>query len=179
MQVTFAELLLVIYPTNNMKTVLIWILGIILMFHTNISEINAENTINIRTINGLEESFLLSGIRKITFSENEIRVVNFNNTFTTFAVSDLNKMFFTGTTSEIAETTNSTKFYIYPNPAKNFVRLVIQESEVSTASIYNLSGSLLIKKPVSIEDNEIDISNLSVGVYLLKVGNKTDKLIVK
>jgi hypothetical protein len=88
-------------------------------------------------------------------------------------------MFFTGSTSEIAETTNSTKFYIYPNPAKNFVRLVIQESEVSTASIYNLSGSLLIKKPVSIEDNEIDISNLSVGVYLLKVGNKTDKLIVK
>lgn len=156
---------------------IISISGLILI--SNISKINAENTLKIRTKNGLEESFATSEIRKITFSENEIRVVNFNNTITTLSFSDLNKMYFTGFTSEIAETTNNTKYYIYPNPTKDFVRLVIPESEVSTAFIYNLAGKLLIKKTVSIDDNEIDISNLSVGIYLLKFGNKTDKLIVK
>lgn len=69
-------------------------------------------------------------------------------------------------------------FELYPNPTSNFLTIVANKIP-SRISVINSFG----KCEISIEPNShltiFDISNLVNGIYLVKIGNKTDKLIVQ
>ncbi|WP_163397699.1 T9SS type A sorting domain-containing protein [Flavobacterium fluviatile] len=47
----------------------------------------------------------------------------------------------------------------------------------SQAGIYNISGQLITSKELSANENSIDISSYSHGVYIIKLGNKSFKFI--
>jgi len=75
-------------------------------------------------------------------------------------------------------------FILSPNPAKD--RLDISNSEnieVSSISVYNVLGQLVLVKPNAQETKYIDVSNLSVGNYFLKItsekGSATGRFIKK
>ena len=53
---------------------------------------------------------------------------------------------------------------IYPNPAKDFVK--IDGTEAAEVQVYNALGQLV--KTVR-NSNEINVSNLTEGVYLLRI----------
>lgn len=78
------------------------------------------------------------------------------------------------------EVTNNVKSQLvfYPNPAKD---KIIFSSEVTSVSIYDLSGKLIFTSVVN--EKELNISNLRTGNYILKAntknGNFTKKLIKK
>ena len=65
----------------------------------------------------------------------------------------------------------------YPNPVQNVLTLVVDE--FSEARLYNMTGKLV----KVIDSKKIDMSNLSAGMYILKVedlhGNTVSKKIVK
>ncbi|WP_321436493.1 T9SS type A sorting domain-containing protein [uncultured Bacteroides sp.] len=76
---------------------------------------------------------------------------------------------------------NADELIIYPNPVSDGFRLNTSEKNVQV-SIYDLSGSILLTKQLS--GNEyIDVSNLSKGIYLVRVttekGLTTKKFIKK
>ncbi|WP_298120104.1 T9SS type A sorting domain-containing protein [Flavobacterium sp.] len=78
----------------------------------------------------------------------------------------------------------SQKTQIVPNPFLDKITFQIDENEANTkASIYDISGKLLLEKNISSSNNELDLSNLSSGIYFCKLnsnGNqKTIKLIKK
>ncbi|MFO8235338.1 MAG: T9SS type A sorting domain-containing protein [Bacteroidales bacterium] len=64
---------------------------------------------------------------------------------------------------------------IYPNPAYDFVNIKIEDDDNHnyTYSIYNMQGRL-IKSNAHLENN-INISNLSAGVYILQIQDKTEQ----
>ena len=68
-----------------------------------------------------------------------------------------------------------TSFQIYPNPAQNTI--AIKNKKPVSVSIYSLSGALLFSKSIR-KDEEIDISGLSNGVYMVAVENKRQRLVV-
>jgi hypothetical protein len=61
----------------------------------------------------------------------------------------------------------SSKLSIYPNPANEFVQISTNES-ITGIEVYNLIGKRVISSS-KLENNRIDVSNLSKGVYVLKV----------
>jgi hypothetical protein len=61
----------------------------------------------------------------------------------------------------------SSKISIYPNPANEFVQISTSET-ITGVEVYNLIGKKVISSSKLI-NNKIDISNLSKGVYVLKV----------
>ncbi|WP_310378835.1 glycosyl hydrolase [Flavobacterium sp.] len=63
---------------------------------------------------------------------------------------------------------SSNKFTIYPNPTSNILH-ISGINEVDFLEILDLNGKQLIKKTSA---NSVDISNLSKGVYFLKLNNK-------
>lgn len=72
------------------------------------------------------------------------------------------------------------KFKMYPNPVKdNFV--YVSSTQDLDVIIYNVLGKTIEKKHVSPNNNKIDVSNLSKGIYLIKLtsdqGSITKKLI--
>lgn len=64
-------------------------------------------------------------------------------------------------------TINLTSFFkIYPNPAQTQLNLIISQGEIEEVSISNLIGQVLFTLK---NNNTIDISNLSAGIYLVTV----------
>ncbi len=77
---------------------------------------------------------------------------------------------------------NAKEFALYPNPAKSFVTLEFETLEENTLlQIFDINGrrvrTLDIK--AGIETLQIDVSDLSKGVYTVMLGNTTKKLIVE
>ncbi len=54
----------------------------------------------------------------------------------------------------------------------------VSESEGETVTIYNLSGKAVLEKKVDSDSVEISLSGLGKGVYLLRLGAKTAKIVL-
>ena len=64
---------------------------------------------------------------------------------------------------------------LYPNPVKDKLTIeLVQESEIS---IYNLNGQLHNQRQLNAGINTVDLSNMSAGVYIARIGTKSFKLI--
>jgi hypothetical protein len=82
---------------------------------------------------------------------------------------------------------NDSPLHIIPNPANDYVevRFDISDLKYENIEFYNSFGQLVKTVPshIKIENNMamqlISITDLSKGLYLIKVGNKTAKLIVQ
>ena len=71
--------------------------------------------------------------------------------------------------SEINDIDNN-EIIIYPNPVKNTL-FIVGVSENMWMSIYNFQGNMIQRKQV--QDNNLDISNLTKGIYLIKFETKS------
>ncbi len=66
------------------------------------------------------------------------------------------------------EETPSTKPTIYPNPASNFVSISLPTNQInSRLSIYNLTGQLVLQKPII--STQIPIADLCNGMYIFVI----------
>jgi predicted small secreted protein len=64
---------------------------------------------------------------------------------------------------------------LYPNPAEQTIMLqnITQEYKVA---VFNLLGQKVIDQSVDVNENTIDVSNLAMGTYLLKIDGYSDVL---
>ena len=75
-------------------------------------------------------------------------------------------------TLSLDEQTKVTPFVLYPNPASGSLHLLnINEVPVSALSIVSLEGKVIQPR---FNGHAIDISDLSNGVYLLKIQTETE-----
>lgn len=69
----------------------------------------------------------------------------------------------------------SRNYNIYPNPVLNILELKLMVDETPEfISIYNLYGQKVFE---SLYKEQIDVSNLTAGVYFLRIGNKNFKFV--
>lgn len=71
---------------------------------------------------------------------------------------------------------NQWKVSVYPNPTHGIIELE-SERDFNT-SLYNTNGTLLLSKNSFREKNQLDLSFLTTGIYILKLNSK-DKQIIK
>ncbi len=75
------------------------------------------------------------------------------------------------------ENTNA-EIVIYPNPASSFVNVSIPKLIPNQKiKIYNQLGQLVMENE-ALNQNNLDISNLSSGAYLLNYGQTTKKIVI-
>ena len=69
------------------------------------------------------------------------------------------------------------KISLYPNPTVGYIKLngLTKESNIS---IYNLLGSKIIEKTIQLNE-EIDVQNLTKGIYFLKIENGSTLKFIK
>jgi Zn-dependent metalloprotease len=76
------------------------------------------------------------------------------------------------------ESNNSYKINIYPNPASDILNVDIKSlEEVESISIISISGIEILKVNISDSHNEIDISNISSGIYFINIINSNKSII--
>ncbi len=66
---------------------------------------------------------------------------------------------------------------VYPNPTVSTVKIFIEDDGDVDMTVYSLDGRLVFSEKRNVQGNntELDVSNLSAGVYLLKIAGKTQK----
>lgn len=71
--------------------------------------------------------------------------------------------------SPVNEINNKNKFRIYPNPANDKLTIDITDKQDLNLSIYNIIGELVLQREIINNRNEVDISSLSAGMYIIRI----------
>lgn len=82
-------------------------------------------------------------------------------------------------TDNVDDVVLSSEVEIYPNPANDFVTIKTHNNIGDLITISDISGRMLITEEVTADDIQINIADLVKGLYIIKVGNKSEKLIIR
>ena len=82
-------------------------------------------------------------------------------------------------TDNVDDVVLSSEIEIYPNPANDFVTIKTHNNIGDLITISDISGRTLITEEVTSDDIQINIADLTKGLYIIKVGDKSEKLIIR
>lgn len=66
----------------------------------------------------------------------------------------------------------------YPNPAKGILNIRTENADPVLLSIVNLSG-IEVRRQLIVNGEQVSVSDLPQGIYMIKIGNNADKLIIE
>lgn len=136
----------------------------------------AQSTQVVVTLNnGTEQNYTMTEADRMYFEDNTILVIEINEYKSTVKIplADIRKL--TCHETEGTNENDATALSIFPNPVHE--TLIIRNlSGLQTISIYALDGRLMKTFEASGEQ-AIDISDLAMGVYLVKTESATLKMI--
>lgn len=118
------------------------------------------------------------GTNSVTIKDSNGAILFFNDTNYGYGMSDYFKV-----STVLATNTfeSSTKLKLYPNPSTGIVKIA-SENEVQVR-IIDLLGKVVYINNNTTNNSNMDLSNLSKGIYLVKITgeniNSTEKLILK
>lgn len=79
----------------------------------------------------------------------------------------------------IQEQTTTDHVSVFPNPATDQLTILQNTFEFKTVEIYNINGQLILKKSMNLSRETIDLSDLSKGVFSLKLIGEEKQLVKK
>lgn len=78
--------------------------------------------------------------------------------------------------SELFENVESIR--TYPNPVQDYLNLQVDPSLLNHSyQIYSITGQLVLSGEVTSENMELHLGSISDGIYLLKIGDQTKKIL--
>ena len=81
----------------------------------------------------------------------------------------------------VDEIDNENGFVIYPNPSNDviFVKTCRSASLQSEYRVTNLMGQTIIIGEITSENQMIDVSSLTKGIYFITINNESQKFVIK
>jgi hypothetical protein len=137
------------------------ILSVALVLGPGLTTLQAQ-TMYVLQQSGTQTAYALSDMQKVTFSGGQLHIKQASSSITNFSLSELRYVNFTDLTTAIGPAeTFSEKLFLYPNPVVNELNISLSQitSEQITIEIYSLEGKKLYCHYI----------NQSGGVYSLNV----------
>ena len=117
----------------------------------------------------------LSSISKITFTSDNLEMKYNDGTTSSYLISAIKKITFNALSGIKEVDVQENLISLYPNPSKDFIFLKNVTIDETIVSIFRLDGACIMSVQISNIDQGIDVSSLSKGVYVLKIGGKALK----
>lgn len=156
----------------NLKTCLI-IFGMIAM--SSLNGVKAQR-MAVKMMDGTEQAYAVTSLSKVTFYDSNLVLDEISGETQSYKLSNIRKIYFSDLTSVTdLDLTGATALTVYPNPAGDWIHIRNIPDQISVAKIYRLDGRVVSQVSLSSVDNTIDISSLKSGLYLLSVGGKALK----
>ncbi|HPE56777.1 MAG TPA: T9SS type A sorting domain-containing protein [Bacteroidales bacterium] len=71
-----------------------------------------------------------------------------------------------------------TQFNMYPNPSDGMISISNTFKSSTTAQVMNIKGQVVKEVILSDQVNSVDLSELKQGIYFVRIGNNTQKLVI-
>ncbi len=135
----------------------------------------AQNGINITYYDGTVQSFNIDAAGKLYFEADNLNVKTEAAAIpTTIPVSIIRKITFANTLGTQSFGDNATNIVLYPNPGSDVVRIKAATAERLKVGIFSMTGQLVLQGNYQ-SGEEIDVSALHAGLYLVQVNGLTVK----
>lgn len=141
--------------------------------------VNAQNVLVVQKTDLTEQTYDLGDNGAVYFNEatsdsqSFINIVDNEGNSTIVYFEDMQKIYFRQVAS-ISDVQAENTAFVYPNPAKDYIKTAGNGDQKQDLSIYSLDGKLLLQGKYA-NDEKIDITSLEKGVYVLKCSDKTFK----
>ena len=128
-------------------------------------------TLNNINVTSIKDFFTKEDVGKINGQTLSVSVGHFNEGYLVLEL--------TGTTTTVFKTVESS-LIIYPNPANDYIIIENSGINIKTIELIDITGKIRnIYSDPSEYNNRINVSNLSKGMYFLKVLTIDNNAIVK
>ena len=143
-----------------------------------VTQIKAQSII-IKTNDGGESTSLISAVHKFTFVDNQLLLSYDDGTSTVFDLSLVDKMYFEDVKTEVNESllSDGTALLLYPNPVTEMLQFKNLPVDNSIVNIFSIDGKIVMQAQISSDDQTLDVSNLSAGLYIIQLNSQTLKFI--
>lgn len=139
--------------------------------------VKAQTTVTVNYFDESNQVFSVEESGKLFFNDDNL-MINTNGTNTTsIPVELIKRITFSEETMETTELTTE-NLVLYPNPATNFIRIQSNSGELIDVKIYSMQGQLLLSGKYFSSEN-IDVSSLEKGIYVVKADKSNLKMIKK
>lgn len=137
----------------------------------------AQTGLTVTYYDGTTQNFTVETAGKMYFDTNNLYIkTNVSATPTTIPVSIIRKIIFTDVLSTDTMEQNQQKLVLYPNPTNGFFRFSSDEQLDFNLRIFNLKGQLVLEGNYTTEQ-DIDVSRLTHGIYMVQANGITFKFI--
>jgi hypothetical protein len=127
-----------------------------------------ETGLLVHNDTGAPQSFTLSGIDKITFSDGQLNVLSTNGTSTDFSLSAISKLTFAAVDGSEIPVVEVSALNLYPNPVQDEL-FVKSDTEIETITLFGLQGNVLLRSKVQSSSTTLSLGFLPKGIYLIQV----------
>ncbi|MDR0866321.1 MAG: T9SS type A sorting domain-containing protein [Candidatus Symbiothrix sp.] len=121
---------------------------------------------------GAPQSFALSSIDKITFSDGKLNVLPTSGAGSDFFLSDISQLTFATVDVSEIETVNVSSFNLYPNPVRDEL-FVTSDTGIESVTVLGLQGNVLLRSNAQSSSTTLSLGFLPKGIYLIQV-KRTD-----
>lgn len=137
---------------------------------------NAQTSNLVLNFNdGTTKSSALSALSKITFSGSSIVLNYTDGSKGTFEESLIQKMIFSSITAVEDVFSTSTGLTVYPSPATDYIRIANLPEGETAYTIYSLDGAMVASSILGSATEQINVSTLNKGFYVIKLNNHAVK----
>ena len=161
------------------------ILITMLLFGLELTELHAQ-TMYVRETSSTQTAYLLSNIKKVSFSSGNIILSKNTGAPNSYLISDIRFLTFQDLITHIATLEKQEEaLRLYPNPVvdKLNIPLSLAKSQECLIDIISIEGRVVYREKINPHDNvyQINVSALPCGIYICKINNgiatKTAKFI--
>lgn len=142
----------------------------------------AQTTLKVSYYTGSTQDYTITTSGKLYFSGNNLLVkTSASATDVSIPTGIIKKITFSSSVLAVQETgtgTDNDLIKLYPNPSAEFIRITSDKKEALKVKIFSAEGRLVLNGTFQ-HGEDIDISSLKTGFYLVQVNNNTIKLIKK
>ncbi len=147
------------------------------MFCTILIPLRAQVVVTVLTNNGEEHPITLSTGGELQISDESLTVVAGSEATYSYLLDEVSKVLFAGQVS-VREVEAGPAISAYPNPAGSYFVLQGVAEGQHQLTVYGSNGSKVFSTSYQ-AGQQVDISELPQGLYLVRVDNSVTKLIKK
>lgn len=112
-------------------------------------------------------------LKQITFSGTTVNIEQNDGKISNASMGDISRIYISDNSSiaDIEQQEGNLVEYL------SFDEIAINAEACSMATIYNLTGALIMRKQINAQGEPISIATLPKGIYIVKANEKTTKII--